>query len=86
MCSPFRKKDGSERFVMLRITGEDEVQVGLVEDVTAATLERRRIEHERDYDVLTGLYNRRAFDARAKKIVPYAGKAGACCTADDGYG
>ena len=61
------QKDGSERFVMLRITGEDEVQVGLVEDVTAATLERRRIEHERDYDVLTGLYNRRAFDARAKK-------------------
>lgn len=60
------QKDGSERFVMLRITGEDEVQVGLVEDVTAATLERRRIEHERDYDVLTGLYNRRAFDARAK--------------------
>lgn len=51
---------------MLRITGEDEVQVGLVEDVTAATLERRRIEHERDYDVLTDLYNRRAFDARAK--------------------
>ncbi len=55
------QKDGSERFVMLRITCEDDVQVGLVEDVTATTLERRRIEHERDYDVLTGLYNRRAF-------------------------
>ena len=55
------QKDGSERFVMLRITGEDEVQVGLVEDVTATTLERRRIEHERDYDALTGLYSRQAF-------------------------
>lgn len=61
---------------MLRITGEDKVQVGLVEDVTAATLERRRIEHERDYDVLTGLYNRRAFDARAKKLFRMPEKMG----------
>ena len=61
---------------MLRITGEDEVQVGLVEDVTAATLERRRIEHERDYDVLTDLYNRRAFDARAKKLFRMPEKLG----------
>ena len=65
-----------ERFVMLRITCEDEVQVGLVEDVTATTLERRRIEHERDYDVLTGLYNRRAFDARAKKLFRMPEKLG----------
>ena len=27
----------------------------------AEALERRRIEHERDYDILTGLYNRQAF-------------------------
>ena len=33
----------------------------MVEDVTAATLERIRIERERDLDPLTGLYNRRAF-------------------------
>ena len=52
------------------------MQVGLVEDVTAATLERRRIEHERDYDVLTGLYNRRAFDARAKKLFRMPEKLG----------
>ena len=35
--------------------------LGLAEDVTSSTLERLRIEHERDYDTLTGLYNRRAF-------------------------
>ena len=52
------------------------MQVGLVEDVTATTLERRRIEHERDYDVLTGLYNRRAFDARAKKLFRMPEKLG----------
>ncbi len=55
------RKDGTTRYIMLRVTNERRVQVGLAEDVTAATLERMRIEHERDYDILTGLYNRQAF-------------------------
>ena len=62
------QENGTERFVMLRITCEDKVQVGLAEDVTAATVERRRIEHERDYDVLTGLYNRRAFGSQTDAL------------------
>ena len=37
-------------------------KIGLAEDVTAAVLERKRIEHERDHDILTGLYNRQAFN------------------------
>ena len=44
---------GRTRYIMLRVTTEDRVQVGLAEDVTAATQERLRIERERDYDVLT---------------------------------
>lgn len=40
----------------------------LAEDVTAATLERMRIERERDYDLLTGLYNRRAFYRFAGRV------------------
>ena len=81
--------DGSTHYITLRVThilGENASEVGLAEDMTTTVLEQQRIEHERDYDVLTDLYNRRAFDARAKKTVPYAGKAGACCAADDGYG
>lgn len=35
---------------------------GLIEDVTDEIATRRRIEHERDHDVLTGLLNRRAFE------------------------
>ena len=53
---------GRTRYIMLRVTTEDRVQVGLAEDVTAATQERLRIERERDYDILTGLYNRQAFN------------------------
>ena len=36
--------------------------LGLVEDVTHEIETRRRIEHERDHDILTGLFNRRAFE------------------------
>lgn len=56
-----RQPDGV-RYIMLRSTIEGHAKIGLAEDVTAATLERMRIEHERDYDVLTGLYNRQAFN------------------------
>lgn len=55
------RKDGQTRYVLLRVTKDWNVQVGLAEDATIATLERLRIEHERDYDILTGLYNRQAF-------------------------
>ena len=56
-----RQPDGV-RYIMLRSTIEGHAKIGLAEDVTATTLERMRIEHERDYDVLTGLYNRQAFN------------------------
>ncbi len=50
------------RYIMLRSTIEGHAKIGLAEDVTATVLERKRIEHERDYDILTGLYNRQAFN------------------------
>ncbi len=55
------RREGETRYIMLRVTNDQTTQVGLAEDVTAATQERLRIERERDYDVLTGLYNRQAF-------------------------
>ena len=58
-------RDGRTRYVRAESSQVNEHHVGLLEDVTRTTLERIRIEHERDYDVLTGLYNRRAFYHRA---------------------
>lgn len=52
---------GKLRYLRLEVTQEEDGQVGLAEDVTASTYERLRIEHERDFDTLTGLYSRRAF-------------------------
>lgn len=42
---------------------------GLVEDVTHEIETRRRIEHERDHDILTGLPNRRAFEQAVTKLL-----------------
>lgn len=55
-------------YVRLQCKTEGDVQVGLAEDVTISTVERLRIEHERDYDILTGLYNRQAFQRECEKL------------------
>ena len=46
------------RYIMLRSTIEGHAKIGLAEDVTAAVLERKRIEHERDHDI--DVYKRQA--------------------------
>ena len=42
--------------------------VAELEDVTRDVEEKRRIEYERDFDILTDLYNRRAFDQQLRKL------------------
>ena len=64
------------RYVRMEVKMEGWVQVGLVEDVTTAMMERLRIEHERDYDALTGLHNRRAFKRESEKIFSHPDKIG----------
>lgn len=54
-------KDGTVRYIHMQETFIETRRIGVAEDVTIQTLERRHIEHERDYDLLTGIYNRRAF-------------------------
>ena len=66
-----RHPGGDIHYVSLRVTrieGDSASEVGLVEDRTAAVLEQQRIEHERDYDVLTGLYSRQAFDRVCSRL------------------
>ena len=59
---------GEVRYVRIKMTQTDEMRLGVVEDVTESMMERIRIEHERDYDALTGLYNRRAFQRECDAI------------------
>lgn len=63
------KHSGGEiRYVRMEIKTEPDRRIGLVEDVTKVTRERMNIEHERDYDTLTGLYNRRAFQRESEAL------------------
>ncbi|PWM34913.1 MAG: diguanylate phosphodiesterase [Clostridiales bacterium] len=52
---------GRPRWVRLRVVENDSRVLGVASDITSETLEKRRIEYERDYDLLTNLLNRRAF-------------------------
>ena len=61
--------NGGTRYIRLCVTTEKAFQVGMLEDVTAQTVERKRIEHERDYDNLTGLFNRDAFKNRCLSLL-----------------
>lgn len=58
-----------DRFLRFDVTDNSDEgnAVGIVEDVTYEIRTRRRIEHERDHDILTGLLNRRAFEQELAK-------------------
>ena len=45
-------------------------------NMTTTVLEQQRIEHERDYDTLTGLYRRRAFDRACEALFQQPEKLG----------
>ncbi len=67
---------GAVRYIRVNITETDTKIVGVAEDVTMATLERFMIQHERDYDMLTGLISRRAFYERAQALFAAKDKLG----------
>lgn len=60
---------GDKRWIRLRTVNNDEKWFGLAEDITKEILEMKKIEFERDYDLLTNLLNRRAFKKRALDII-----------------
>lgn len=55
-------------YIKLKYVGESDRYIGVIEDVTQSVMEKERIEHERDYDLLTGLMNRRAFYNRMRSL------------------
>lgn len=55
-------------WVRLSIQYEGDKVVGLAEDITKETLELQKMEYERDYDLLTNILNRRAFNARLDQL------------------
>lgn len=64
----FRLEGRREAYIKLEevVTGPD--TLGILIDVTEDIMTRRRIERERDTDLLTGLYNRRAMERELETI------------------
>lgn len=61
--SVFALAGSSPRYVRIESFTRDGNVLGILMDVTRDIVEKRRIEQERDEDLLTGLYSRRAFYA-----------------------
>lgn len=60
--------DGNIRYLRFEQKEKDGRRIGLLEDVTASTMEKKRIEDERDSDSLTKLYARRGFRREADNL------------------
>ncbi len=58
----FRYKGRKEKYIKLEEIMGDRAVLGIVIDVTDEIESRMRAETERDYDLMTGLYNRRSMD------------------------
>jgi len=56
------------RYLRLRMLQDQQGIIGTLMDVTEEIEKRKRIEHERDYDLLTNRYNRRAFERIAQEL------------------
>lgn len=72
------------KWVRITIMAEANKNFGLIEDVTDEMLRKTKMEFERDYDVLTSLLNRRAFNMTVQKILasPKQLKVGAMLSID----
>ena len=59
---------GGTFWMRLGYTYSHNTAIGVVQDITDTMMEKQRIEHERDYDNLTGLLNRHAYYRHVEKL------------------
>ncbi len=64
----FLTSNEPEEWCRIVETDQDGVKSGVVIDVTKDMLETRALNYQRDYDTLTGIYNRAAFHRKAMSI------------------
>ena len=57
-----------QQYVRMESFKKDGEIMGIIIDVTSSVLRSKRIEQERDIDMLTGIYNRRGFESLLEKI------------------
>lgn len=68
-----QQENGKVKYLRSTTTQDGDKLVGLLEDVTASTLEKKQIERERDSDILTKLYGRQGFRREAEELFAQPG-------------
>lgn len=63
-----QQENGKMKYLRSTTTQDGDKLVGLLEDVTVSTLEKKQIERERDSDILTKLYGRQGFRREAEEL------------------
>lgn len=74
--APDGENGQNSRWFRFSFTKDENVVMGLVQDITEIVRERHKIEHERDFDVTTDIYNRRAFYRRIEELFAQPEKLG----------
>lgn len=62
-------ENGDVRYYRITHAETEDSHITIIMDATEAMEEQMQIRHDRDYDVLTNLYNRRAFEKKVKELV-----------------
>lgn len=62
------EKNKISKWFNFSLTRDNGNVIGLVQDITKEVIEKKKIEYERDYDITTGLLNRRAYYNTIEKI------------------
>lgn len=65
----YHRSGQEDRWLDIRQTPKDGSVLVTVSDITESVLEKEKIIHDRDYDILTGLFNRRAFSREMKYMI-----------------
>ncbi len=63
------EQKGQVRWIRLQKQENNQKMIGVIQDVTNEIIDKRRLEYERDHDVLTNLLNRRAFRLAVNKKI-----------------
>lgn len=64
----YSPEDKRKHWFKFSLTRDNETVIGLIQDTTNLVIEKKKIEYERDYDLTTGLFNRRAFYNRIDEL------------------
>lgn len=64
------------KWIQIFLARESQRTLGTVTDISKEMEEKIRIEFERDYDVLTGIFNRRAFDTALDNLFAFPSRIG----------